>query len=105
VESFDLEALRADQLASGEAYLEFLRVPAMSAGLYRLGAGARDAQTPHQQDEVYVVLEGRAVLRVEDRDQPVRAGSVAFVPAGAEHTFQSIEEDLVALVLFAPAES
>ena len=32
------------------------------------------------------------------------AGTVVFVEAGAEHRFQSIEEDLTVLGFFAPAE-
>lgn len=40
-------------------YLEFLRVPAMSAGLYELETGASDPQTPHAEDEIYYVIAGR----------------------------------------------
>ncbi len=102
---FGVEELR-NRLPSGSAaYLEFLRVPAMSAGIYRLIAGSTDPQSPHREDEVYVVVEGRAMLDVEGRRSQVERGSVAFVPAGVPHRFEKIEEDLVAVVLFAPPES
>jgi mannose-6-phosphate isomerase-like protein (cupin superfamily) len=89
----------------GGLYHEFLRVPALSAGIYRLAAGARDPQSPHAQDELYHVLEGRATLATTDGDVAVAAGSLVYVAAGVEHRFTAIEEDLVVLVLFAPAES
>ena len=72
VEAFDLPALEAarDELQrrSGELYLEFLRRDSLSCGLYVLEAGATDPQEPHQEDEVYLVLGGRAWLRAGDRD-------------------------------------
>jgi mannose-6-phosphate isomerase-like protein (cupin superfamily) len=74
-------------------------------GVYVLPAGGDDPQTPHSEDEVYYVVSGRAVLRVAGRDQPVQAGSVVFVERNAEHHFHSVDEELTALVFFAPAEA
>ncbi len=90
---------------SGKLYREFLRVPAMSAGLYVLPAGATDPQRPHHEDEVYYVIRGRARFRAGDDDREVSAGSVLFVAAEVEHSFHDIAEELSVLVLFAPAES
>lgn len=103
--TFEIADLIGERAASGEAWIEFLRVPALSMGVYGLSAGADDPQTPHREDEVYYVVSGRGVLRVEDVDQPVQSGSVVFVDANAQHRFHSITEDLTALVFFAPAES
>jgi mannose-6-phosphate isomerase-like protein (cupin superfamily) len=100
-----LPDLMERQRASGEAWQEFLRAPSMSAGIYRLSAGATDPQQPHNEDEVYSILEGRAVLRVTGQDYPAEPGAVLFVPAHTEHRFHSIVEDLTALVLFSPAET
>jgi mannose-6-phosphate isomerase-like protein (cupin superfamily) len=100
-----LPHLMERQRASGEPWHEFLRVRSMSVGIYRLKAGATDPQQPHNEDEVYSIVEGRAVLRVTERDYPAEPGAVLFVPARAEHGFHSIVEDLTALVLFAPAET
>jgi mannose-6-phosphate isomerase-like protein (cupin superfamily) len=109
VETFDvvsLEEARAEvQHRTGELYLEFLRRDSMSCGLYVLEAGATDPQGPHQEDEVYVVLSGRARLRAGDRDDPVGPGSVLFVARTVPHRFHDITERLSVLVLFAPAES
>jgi quercetin dioxygenase-like cupin family protein len=36
--------------------------------------------------------------------RPIQPGSVIFVAANVEHTFHDIEERLVLLVMFGPAE-
>ena len=105
MDAFDSSKLIADLADNDEEWVEFLRVPAMSLGVYRLKAGQEDLQTPHHEDEIYVVLEGRAVLRVGDREVPAVPGSVLFVEAEAYHRFERIEEDFAALVVFAPAET
>jgi mannose-6-phosphate isomerase-like protein (cupin superfamily) len=98
-------ALEEQRATSHKAYLEFLRVPAMSAGVYVLPAGSTDSQSPHQEDEMYYVVRGKARMRVGAESQPVGAGSVIFVDAGVEHRFYDITEDLTVLVFFAPAET
>jgi len=97
----DLARLRAGK---GAPYFEFLRVPAMSAGVYVLPAGGRDAQRPHREDEMYYVVRGRARLQIGSENAEVRAGSVIFVEAKQEHRFYDIREELEVLVFFAPAE-
>jgi mannose-6-phosphate isomerase-like protein (cupin superfamily) len=86
-------------------YLEQLRVPAMSVGTYSIAAGGEDGQSPHHEDEIYVVTAGRARFTGGRETVPVGPGDVIFVPAGEPHRFTEITEDLAALVFFAPAES
>jgi mannose-6-phosphate isomerase-like protein (cupin superfamily) len=105
VRIFRLDELDAERAAAQGAYLRFLTERHMSVGLYALDAGARDPQRPHRQDEVYVVMSGRATLTVGDEAAEVRRGSVAYVPAGVPHRFSHISEDLRVLVMFAPPES
>ena len=90
---------------SGQLYREFLRVPAMSAGLYVLGVGASDPQRPHHEDEMYYVIRGRARFQAGEEDQEVGPGSVLFVSKELEHRFHAIQQELAVLVFFAPAES
>jgi mannose-6-phosphate isomerase-like protein (cupin superfamily) len=85
-------------------YTEHLRVPDLSFGTYRLAAGEVDEQTPHTEDEVYVVTAGRARIATPDGTADVGPGSVIFVPAGEEHRFVDIAEELTLLVFFGPAE-
>jgi mannose-6-phosphate isomerase-like protein (cupin superfamily) len=86
-------------------YLEFLRCDSMSAGLYALPSGGVDEQSPHDEDEVYVVLKGCACVTVGDKTDSVDEGSVVYVPAKVAHRFHDIAEDLHLLVVFAPPES
>jgi mannose-6-phosphate isomerase-like protein (cupin superfamily) len=85
-------------------YVEQLRVADLSVGSYSIPAGGVDDQTPHTEDEVYVVAAGRARLTSASGDAPVGPGDVIFVPAGEAHRFVEVEEDLALLVVFAPAE-
>lgn len=105
MDAFDIDSIASRRSASGKAYLEFLRVPALSMGLYVLPAGGTDPQRPHREDEIYYIVRGRATIRVGTDDQPVQPGSVIYVAAGVEHRFHSITEELHALVFFAPAET
>ena len=98
---FELDELRADHTRRQIPYLEFLRVPALSCGLYRLPAGSRDLQSPHDEDEVYHVLEGRGRVRVEGEVREIGPGSILYVRASSEHSFFEIEEDMTLLVFFA----
>ncbi|HZI13581.1 MAG TPA: cupin domain-containing protein [Myxococcus sp.] len=103
--SFTLATLESQQREGGRPYLEFLRRASMSAGLYVLEAGATDTQRPHAEDEAYYALSGRARLTVGETEEAVTPGSFVYVPKHLPHRFHSIEERLVLLVLFAPAES
>jgi mannose-6-phosphate isomerase-like protein (cupin superfamily) len=85
-------------------WIEHLSVPDLSVGTYSLPAGSIDTQEPHTEDEIYVVLRGRGALSTEGANVDVGPGSVIYVPAREPHHFEHIVEDLVALVLFAPAE-
>ena len=104
-EVFALHQLLAKRLQSGQSYLEFLRVSAMSAGVYVLPVGAVDPQKPHKEDEIYYVTSGKAKMRIGTEERSVGEGSVIFVEAGLEHRFFDIEQELVTLVIFAPQES
>ncbi len=104
MDAFELADLNRQHAQLGKLYLEFLRVPAMSMGLYRLPAGGVDPQSPHSEDEVYYVVSGQAQIQVNGEDRLVQAGSIVYVAANAPHKFHSIEQDLEILVFFAPAE-
>jgi mannose-6-phosphate isomerase-like protein (cupin superfamily) len=100
----ELEGL-LHEVSVAHPYREFLRLPAMSAGLYVLAPGSADRQTPHGEDEIYYVVRGRGKVRIGAEEQPVHQGSIVFVEAGCEHRFFDIAEQLVLLVVFAPAET
>ena len=101
---WELADLEAARVASGKLYHEFFSVPDLSGGLYVLEAGATDPQSPHTEDELYVVMSGKAKVMVDGDVRPIVEGSVVFVAAHAVHRFIDIEERLVLLVVFGPAE-
>ncbi len=102
---FHLAQLEKQRMEAGKRYLEFLRIPVMSAGIYVLPAGGADPQSPHKEDELYYVVRGKARMEAGSEDQAVGEGSVIFVAAGVTHRFYDIREELFVLVFFAPAES
>src|SRR5258705_567859 len=57
-------------------------------------------QTPHTQDEVYVIVRGRGVLIHDGKRDEVRSGDLMFVAAGAEHHFEDFTDDLAKWVVF-----
>lgn len=91
--------------AAGAAndWVEHFMVPNLSVGTYCIPAGGVDDQSPHAEDEIYVVTAGRARIWTPDGGAGVGPGSVIFVPAGEEHRFTDITEDLALLVVFGPA--
>jgi len=101
---FRLDDLDAERAANQGAYLRFLKERTMSAGLYALKAGESDPQRPHEQDEVYLVVSGRASITVGDETTMVARGSVVYVPPRTPHRFHHISEDLRVLVVFSPPE-
>jgi len=104
VQAFEIENLISQQKVGENLYLEFLKVPDISMGLYVLPAGGTDPQSPHTEDEVYYVLSGRAKIQVADEDRDVQAGSIVYVAKNVEHRFHSIDEELTVIVFFSPAE-
>lgn len=100
--TFNVFGLATRRRAVGR-YAEFLQAPTLHAGLYELESGAEDHQKPHDDDEIYYVISGRASFNVEGASRPVQPGDVIYVAAGEEHRFEEIEEDLKLLVVFGPA--
>ena len=97
---FDVDAVKR-RLAAGTGGYEIVHEsPGLEVGVYVLVAPEADKQQPHEDDEVYVVLEGRGVLEVEGKTFDVSQGAAVFVEAGAEHRFVGYES-LSLLVLFA----
>ena len=101
---FHVDDLTRQCAKKNKLYLEFLRIPALSAGVYVLPKGGADPQKPHREDEVYYVVRGRARMEIGSERAEVMAGSVIFVESEQEHRFYDIQEELEVLVFLAPAE-
>ena len=103
-QSAELDDMVARARAADGYVGEVLRSDLLSVGLYLLPAGGTDDQRPHNEDEVYYAVSGRAKLLVGEDDHPVQPGTLLFVPALAVHSFHEIEEELVLVVFWAPPE-
>ncbi len=101
----DLATIETAHTSGGEMWHEFLRVTDLSVGLYVIPAGAPDPQSPHHEDEVYLVLEGKGKFTADGSTVDVDEGSVLYVAREIDHRFHDIVEDLRVLVFFAPAHT
>jgi mannose-6-phosphate isomerase-like protein (cupin superfamily) len=57
-------------------------------------------QTPHEQDEIYVVLGGSGALLHDGRREPFTTGDLLFVAAGVEHQYEVLSDDVVLWRIF-----
>jgi mannose-6-phosphate isomerase-like protein (cupin superfamily) len=89
------------RLAAGNGGYEVVHEsPGLEVGVYVLVAPEADRQQPHDDDELYIVLDGSGVLEVDGKSVPLEEGQAAFVPAHADHRFTAYEQ-LSVLVVFA----
>ena len=64
-----------------------------------------DKQTPHEQDELYVVAQGSGIFaggpdEASLERRPFGPGDMIFAPAGAIHRFEHFTDDFGAWVVF-----
>lgn len=99
--AFEIGDLTAELEKSGRGWLPFFKGQKLLTGLYMLPAGAEDRQKPHDTDEIYYVVEGRAKFKAGEEDATaVKPGTILFVKAEVSHRFFDIEEDLKVVVIF-----
>jgi mannose-6-phosphate isomerase-like protein (cupin superfamily) len=76
-------------------FIDFITTRQIQAGILRLHANDRDSQQPHSVDEVYFVIQGKGMIRINGENYSIRPGTSIFVPADTEHRFNGNSEDLV----------
>jgi mannose-6-phosphate isomerase-like protein (cupin superfamily) len=97
---FQLPEIMAKLDPDATRFQEILRTPSLSCSIYHIPAGSKEMQSAHEEDELYLVLEGRARLRVEEEDHRVEKGTMMYVRTACDHAFFDIEEDLTVLAFF-----
>jgi mannose-6-phosphate isomerase-like protein (cupin superfamily) len=97
--AFAVAAVKERLREAGGGYEVIHESAGLELGVYVLVAPEPDRQQPHEDDEVYIVLEGSGVLEVESEQVAVKEGSAVFVEAGADHRFTAYEH-LCVLVIF-----
>lgn len=98
---FGLDEVLGKRAELARPYHEFFHGRRFKTAVYVLPEGSVDQQQPHGEDELYVVLAGRARFQIDGHDHAVTRGSMIFVPANAVHRFHAIEQRLELLVVFA----
>ena len=91
------EALQAP-IPVGQRSSLIMRHGSMTMRLY--APRGTDAQTPHEQDEVYIVASGSGWFVNGARRDRFEAGAVLFVPAGVDHRFEDFTDDFATWVIF-----
>ena len=92
------EALQALHTLDQTRFLELFRHGTMSLEIYE--PKGIDPQQPHQQDEIYIVIQGQGIFQHGADRYPFGAGDFLFVPAGVEHRFLEFSEDFKTWVIF-----
>src|SRR2546428_1926021 len=99
MDALDIAAVQRRLAAGNGGYEVVHRSPGLEVGVYVLVAPEPDRQQPHEDDELYVVLEGRGTLEVAGEPLALVEGQAAFVAAGVEHRFVGYES-LALVVVF-----
>ena len=59
-----------------------------------------DLQTPHTQDEIYVVIRGTGWFVNGEVRHPFGPGDMLFAPAGVSHRFEDFSDDFATWIIF-----
>lgn len=98
---FELQDLASRLEKEGGYFLDFLKIRDLEAGIIVLHPGEKDTQGPHSADELYYIIEGSGFMELGKNKQPVKKGSIIFVPVNMHHRFYGNKEDMVILYVFA----
>lgn len=98
-----LAAARSAPLPPGRLSAEMMRHGSMTLRFYK--PPVVDPQSPHDQDEIYIVQSGHGTIHCGSSEESLEPRSVGpgdaiFVPAGAIHRFVDHSPDFAAWVVF-----
>ena len=92
------EALEKLDQAHGQLFAKVMEHGTMFIEIYR--PVKTDPQTPHKQDELYVVISGSGVFMNNEERKTFKQGDVLFVKAGIKHRFENFTDDFMTWVIF-----
>jgi mannose-6-phosphate isomerase-like protein (cupin superfamily) len=84
--------------SDGALFIKLMEHGSMSVEIYR--PLKTDRQTPHLQDELYVIISGTGEFFNNGERSAFVPGDLLFVPAGVEHRFENFTEDFATWVIF-----
>ena len=91
-------ALRITAESEEAVYGVLLEHGTLELGFYK--PVGTDLQSPHDQDEIYIVQSGSGYFVHGDKREPFEPGEALFVPAGDTHRFEDFSDDFAAWVVF-----
>ena len=92
-----------DQLRREERhYGEVLSEESMSVELARYPNP--EPKTPHKEDQLYYIISGSGTASVGAETFTIEEGDVVYVEKGVQHDFYDIDDEMVALIVFAGSE-
>jgi mannose-6-phosphate isomerase-like protein (cupin superfamily) len=81
-----------------QAYVELWKRGDVSLEFY--APRGLDPQTPHDRDEVYVIVSGSGIFVRDKERAPFEPGDFLFVAAYVPHRFEDFTEDFTTWVVF-----
>lgn len=82
----------------GKHFIEAFRKGNLSIEIYK--PEKVDLQTPHTQDEIYVIVSGSGMFKNGDDHYPFKTNDLIFVPAYVNHRFYDFTDDFSTWVIF-----
>jgi mannose-6-phosphate isomerase-like protein (cupin superfamily) len=92
------DALQKLADSDGALFVKLMEHGSMSVEIYR--PVETDRQTPHLQDELYVIISGEGDFLNNGERRTFGPGDVLFVPARVEHRFENFSADFATWVIF-----
>jgi mannose-6-phosphate isomerase-like protein (cupin superfamily) len=92
---YELNNVLNDLETQGGYFIDVVSRRGIQAGIMRLHDGEDDIQGPHSVDEVYYVIKGSGLIKINGEDHSIKQGTSIFVPAKTEHKFHGNRQDLV----------
>lgn len=98
---YKLTAEEAAKQLRGQSKLPFTIMMAYgSMSIEYFAPKGIDTQTPHKQDEIYVIIEGNSTFYRDGETVSCKKNDILFVPAGMEHHFENFSDDFAVWVIF-----
>jgi mannose-6-phosphate isomerase-like protein (cupin superfamily) len=93
-----IEEAKAAPIPEGRRSPELMAHGSMTLRYY--APEGTDPQTPHDQDELYIVASGTGTFFMAGERIAFGPGDALFAPAGAEHRFEDFSGDFAVWVVF-----
>jgi len=98
-EIFNVRRILNEKAHNKSALIDVVKASHMEVRLKQFLPGDTGPQITHQTDVLFYVVRGQGKVNIEDKEEPLKTGTILFIPKGANHRFHSITERMVLLVV------